>query len=218
MMDSDAPTTRWRPRSLVNTTPSVVHVRGDKRVALLKEHSHPPVTFCAGGRPDRSAARRPAAPHRLHASSRDVLLGEPAHLRALFARAPIAACPLTRLSLPVRGAPSGRGEPPASPTPASERTTTAVDYCKMSLTPTASRRQQETSSDYVFIALLLTQGCALDGGRDGGSFIRRALGFITLLSGARGAFLVVPNGPLAEEAQGRLRACRFSRTSAVCAC
>ena len=96
------------------------------------------------------------------------------------ARRPIAACPLsaplTRVSLLVRGAPSGRGEPPASATPASARTTTAGDNCKMSLTPATSRRQEETSSDYVFIALLLTQGGALDGGRDGGSFIRRVLG------------------------------------------
>ena len=139
--------------------------------------AEPPCFVAQRGRPPRSAAgRRPAALHRLHASFREVLLGQPAHHTHLFVRDPIAACPLTRLSLPVRGAPSGRGEPPASPTPASARTTPAAEHCKMSLTPATSRRQEETSSDYVFIALLLTQGGALDGGRDGGSFIRRALG------------------------------------------
>ena len=153
----------------------MVHVRGDKREAQAAL-SLPASLHSADGRPDRSAGRRPAALHRLHASFREVLLGQPAHHTHLFVRDPIAACPLTRLSLPVRGAPSGRGEPPASPTPASARTTPAAEHCKMSLTPATSRRQEETSSDYVFIALLLTQGGALDGGRDGGSFIRRALG------------------------------------------
>ena len=139
--------------------------------------AEPPSFVALRGRSRKSSAgRRLAALHRLHASSREVLLGQPAHHTHLFVRDPIAACPLTRLSLPVCGAPSGRGEPPASPTPASARTTTAGDNCKMSLTPTTSRRQEETSSDYVFIALLLTQGGALDGGRDGGRFIRRALG------------------------------------------
>ena len=34
----------------------MVHVRGDKRVALLKEHSHPAATFREDGRPDRRPA------------------------------------------------------------------------------------------------------------------------------------------------------------------
>ena len=70
--------------------------------------------------------------------------------------------------------------------------------------PAPSRRQQESSCDYVFIALLLPPGDTLDGGRDGGSSLRRSLRSISLLSGAPGASWVTVNGTVAEDAQKRL--------------